>query len=339
LDVQNVFLHDVLEEDIYMKQPPSFEDPSKPHYHCKLDKALYGLKQAPRAWYSRLSSKLQALGFVSSKADISLFMYKKGSITIFLLVYVDDIIVTSSSSAAVDALLVDLKADFALKDLGPLHYFLGIQVKDTSDGILLSQEKYATDLLRKVGMPACKPVTTPMSTSEKLSAHVGDPLSAEETTKYWSVVGALQYLSYTRPDLAFSTNKACQYLSSPTTVHWTAVNRILRYDKHTLGIGLHIRKSPSSVVSAFSDADWAGCSDDCKSTGGHAIFFGSNLISWSAKKQPTVSRSSTEAEYKSMANAIVEVMWLQSLLKELLVSTPLATRIWCDNMGGQVPLI
>jgi hypothetical protein len=335
LDVQNVFLHDVLEEDIYMKQPPSFEDPSKPHYHCKLDKALYGLKQAPRAWYSRLSSKLQALGFVSSKADISLFMYKKGSITIFLLVYVDDIIVTSSSSAAVDALLVDLKADFALKDLGPLHYFLGIQVKDTSDGILLSQEKYATDLLRKVGMPACKPVTTPMSTSEKLSAHVGDPLSAEETTKYWSVVGALQYLSYTRPDLAFSTNKACQYLSSPTTVHWTAVNRILRYDKHTLGIGLHIRKSPSSVVSAFSDADWAGCSDDCKSTGGHAIFFGSNLISWSAKKQPTVSRSSTEAEYKSMANAIVEVMWLQSLLKELLVSTPLATRIWCDNMGGK----
>jgi hypothetical protein len=138
-----------------MKQPPSFKDPSKPHYHCKLDKALYGLKQAPRAWYSWLSSKLQALGFVPSKADISLFMYKKGSITIFLLVYVDDIIVTSSPSTVVDALLADLKVYFAIKDLGHLHYFLGIQVKDTSDGILLSQEKYTSDFWRKVGMLAC----------------------------------------------------------------------------------------------------------------------------------------------------------------------------------------
>jgi hypothetical protein len=186
-------------------------------------------------------------------------MYNKGSITILLFVYVDDIIVTSSSSVPVDALLADLKADFAIKDLGPLHYFLGIQVKDTSDGILLSQEKYAIDLLLKVGMLACKPATTPMSTSEKLSAHVGEPLSAEETTKYRSVVGVLQYLCHTRPDLAFSINKACQYLSSLTIVH--------------------IRKSPSSVVSALSDVDWAGCSDDRKSTGGHAIFLGSNLIS------------------------------------------------------------
>jgi hypothetical protein len=258
VDVQNTFLHGVLEEDVYMKQPPGFEDPSKPHYHYKLDKALYGLKQAPRVWYSRLSSKLQALGFVPSKADISLFMYKKGSITIFLLIYVDDIIVTSSSSAVVDALLADLKVDFAIKDLSPLHHFLRIQVKDTSDGILLSQEKYASDLLWKVGMLTCKPVTTPMSTSKKLSAHVGEPLSADETTKYQSVVGALQHLSHTRPDLAFSINKACQYLSPPTTVHWTAVKCILRYVKHTLGIGLHIRKSPSLVVSAFSDADWVG---------------------------------------------------------------------------------
>jgi hypothetical protein len=172
-----------------------------------------------------------------------------------------------------------------------------------------------------------------MSTFEKLSAHVGEPLSAEETTKYRSVVEALQYLSHTRPDLAFSINKDCQYLSSPTTVHWTAVKRIPRYVKHTLGIGLHIRKSPSSVVSAFSDADWAGCSNDRKSTGGHAIFFGSNLIFWSTKKHPIVSHSSTEDEYKSMANAVTEVMWLQSLLKELQISTPLAARIWCDNMG------
>jgi hypothetical protein len=131
LDVQNMLLHDVLEEDVYMKQLPGFKDKSKPHYYCKLDKALYGLKQAPRAcaWYSRLSLKLQALGFIPSKADISLFIYCKKVVTIYLLVHVDDINVTSSSPAAIDALLSDLKSDFALKDLGNLNYFLGIEVK------------------------------------------------------------------------------------------------------------------------------------------------------------------------------------------------------------------
>jgi histone deacetylase 1/2 len=164
LDVQNTFLHGVLEEDVYMKQPRGFQDPSHSDYHCKLDKALYGLKQAPRAWYSRLSLKLQALGFTSSKADIPLFIYKKGAVTIYLLVYVDDIIVTSSCPAAVDALLSDLKAEFPLKDLGPLHYFLGIEVNRLSDGILLTQTKYASDILRRVGLSDCKPVTTPLST-------------------------------------------------------------------------------------------------------------------------------------------------------------------------------
>jgi hypothetical protein len=165
--VQNAFLHGVLEENVYMKQPLGFEDPSKPNYHCKLDKALYGLKQAPCAWYSRLSLKLQALGFIASKADISLFIYKKVSLTIYLLVYVDDIIVTTSSPKAIDALLANPRADFALKDLGTLNNFLVIQVTRLSNGILLSQEKYATDLLLRVGMLSCKPVPTPMSTTGK----------------------------------------------------------------------------------------------------------------------------------------------------------------------------
>jgi hypothetical protein len=166
-----VFLHVVLEEDVYMKQHPGFEDPSKPNYHCKLDKALYGLKQASRAWYSHLSSKLQAFGFIASKAYISLFIYKKGSLIIYLLVYEDDIIITSSSPAAIDALLADLRSDFALKDLWSLNYFLGIQVTRLSDGILLSQEKYVIDLLCWVGMISCKPVSTPMSATGKLLVH------------------------------------------------------------------------------------------------------------------------------------------------------------------------
>jgi hypothetical protein len=173
LDVQNAFLHGVLDEEVYMKQPPGYVDKTKPNYVCKLDKALYGLKQAPRAWYARLSNKLVTLGFHTSKADTSLFYFNKGSTTVFVLVYVDDIIVVSSSSEATTGLLKELKKDFALKDLGELHYFLGMEVTKVRDGINLSQDKYAIDLLRKVNMFDCKPVSTPISTSEKLFAFVG----------------------------------------------------------------------------------------------------------------------------------------------------------------------
>jgi hypothetical protein len=166
------------------------------------------------------------------------------------------------------------------------------------------------------------------------SHHMGDITRPYESTKYHSVMGALQYLTLTQPDLSFVINKVCQYLHSPTNDHWTAVKRILRYLKHTLGIGLHIRKSRSILVSAFSDADWVGCSDDRKSIRGFAMFFGSDVISWSAKKQPTVSRSSTEAEYKAMANATDAIMWIQTLLKELCISSPKSARLWCDNMGA-----
>jgi hypothetical protein len=211
-------------------------------------------------------------------------MYCKGQVTIFLLVYVNDIIIASSSNQAIDALLLDLQRDFALKDLGPLHFFLGVQVTPVSDGILLSQEKYTQDLLTRADMLNCKAAATPLSTSKKLSGQQGEPLAAEDATKYRSIVGALQYLTLTRPDIAFAVNKVCQYLHSPTSSHWTAVKWILRYLKHTMGIGLNIRKSSSTLVSAFSDVDWAGCSDDRKSTGGFAVFLGPNLISWCAKK-------------------------------------------------------
>jgi histone deacetylase 1/2 len=335
LDVSNAFLHGHLEEDVYMKQPPGYEDKNFPGYVCKLDKALYGLKQAPRAWYSRLSTKLQMLGFKASKADTSLFFMKKGSLTMFVLVYVDDIIVVSSVPGATVALLKKLNEDFALKDLGELHYFLGIEVSKVRNGILLTQEKYANDILERVGMSQCKPVNSPMSTSEKLSRYEGSILGPKDATNYRSVVGALQYLTLTRPDISFAVNKVCQFLHAPTTVHWAAVKRILRYLKQTTNVGLKIGRSSSLLVSAFSDADWAGCLDDRRSTGGFAVFLGSNLVSWSARKQATVSRSSTEAEYKALANATAEVMWIQTLLMELGIPAPRAAKLWCDNIGAK----
>ena len=135
-------------------------------------------------------------------------------------------------------MLRNLKSEFALKDLGELHYFLGIEVKKVQDGILLTQEKYASDILSRVGMKDCKPSSTPMSTTEKLSLNEGKLLSPEEGTKYRSIVGALQYLTLTRPDISFSVNKVCQFLHAPTSLHWTAVKRILRYIQGSMGIGL-----------------------------------------------------------------------------------------------------
>jgi histone deacetylase 1/2 len=250
-----------------------------------------------------------------------------------MLIYVDDIIVTSSSSEAVTALLEDLRIEFALKDLGKLSYFLGIEVTPIQRGIRLRQEKYAGDILARVGMTKCKMSPTSLAGSEKLSKTGGDLLSDEDATKYRSILGALQYLTITRPDLAFAVNKVCQYLHSSTTEHWTAVKRILRYVRGTSNIGLKIMKSPSLVLSAFSDADWAGDVDDRRSTGGFSIFCGPNLISWSARKQATVSRSSTEVEYKSLANATT-VVWVEDLMRELGIRSKYPPRLWCDNLGA-----
>ena len=211
-----------------MRQPPGFEDSSHPGYICRLDKALYGLKHAPRALHARLSAVLSALGFGASTANTSLFILQKPEVNIYLLVYVDDIIVVSFSTTATDRLLVQLGSSFALKDLGELHYFLGIEVKRSPGCLHLNQQKYASELLRRAGLLKCAPMTTPMASTDKLSSTDVTLLSADESTRYRSIVGGLQYLTMTRPDIAFAVNKVCQFLSAPQCSHLAAVKRILR---------------------------------------------------------------------------------------------------------------
>nr|XP_016489332.1 PREDICTED: uncharacterized protein LOC107809250 [Nicotiana tabacum] len=220
----------------------------------------------------------------------------------------DDIIVTGSNITLLNRFIHILKSQFSMNDLGPLHYFLGIHVTKTSNGLHLSQRKYARDLLSRASLLGCKPVHSPTSGSRP-SASEGDLLS--DPSEYRSFVGALQYLTITRPDISFAVNTVSQFMSTPRTIHLIVVKRILRYLAGTISLGLYL-----------------------KSTTGFAIFLGPNLISWSCKKQPTVSRSSTKAEYRALAHTVAELSWLQHLLRDLDIPLSDPPLVLCDNVSA-----
>jgi hypothetical protein len=332
LDVKNAFLHGDLTEHFYCHQPAGFVDPSQPDAVCLLRKSLYGLKQAPRAWFQRFGTHLHHLGFVSSKSDNSLFVLRRGTDEAHLLLYVDDIVLAASSQRLLQHIINQLRVEFAMKDLGPVHFFLGIQVRRTADGFFLSQEQYAGDVLDRAGLADCKPAPTPIDTKAKVSSTTGQPYS--DPTFYRSIVGALQYLTLTRPDLSYAVQQVCLHMHSPRDVHWTLVKRILRYVRGTTHKGLQLRRSSTPSLTAYSDADWAGCPDTRRSTSGFCVFFGDSLVSWSSKRQSVVSRSSAEAEYRGVANAAAECCWLRHLLGELHVKLDKATLVYCDNISA-----
>lgn len=334
LDVSNAFLNGQLNETVYMSQPPGYVDSSHPTYVCKLNRSLYGLKQAPRAWFQRLSTRLEELGFTGSQADSSLFLFRQGSDVIFLLVYVDDVLVTGNCANRISSLINDLSSSFRLRDLGPLHYFLGIEVQRLPHGLLLLQRRYISELLARAHMLSCKPLSTPMVSGVPLSKESGEPLNVPLATVYRQLCGGLLYLTHTRPDIAYSVNKLCQFMHCPTSEHLKALKRVLRYLAGTCQYGLFLSASMPPVINAFADSDWAGCPDDRKSTNGYLVYLGDNLIAWQSKKQATVARSSTESEYKSVANVSAELSWLRFLLAELGVVLSTCPTVWCDNIGA-----
>ena len=332
LDVNNAFLQGTLKEEVFMIQPPGFVNKTFPDHVCRLKKALYGLKQAPHAWYTELRVFLLSLGFVNSTVDASLFIYQKPGVTLYLLVYVDDIIVTGNSSAELSKLIATLAARFSLKDLGYLSYFLGVEVIPSTAGLFLSQRKYITDLLHKSGMANTKPASTPLSASVHLLKDSGDLLPSP--TEYRALVGSLQYLSLTRPDIAFSTNKLAQFMQNPRTAHWSALKRVLRYLAGSCDKGVFISATAPLTFHAYSDADWAGDKDDYISTTGYLLYLGSTPISWSSRKQRSVARSSTEAEYKALADTASKLLWVLSLFTELDHVPTANPVIYCDNLGA-----
>lgn len=245
-----------------MQQLPGFEDALHPTHVCQLHKSLYGLKQAPRAQYEKLHGALHTLDFTCSKSNHSLFV--KRDPMVFVLVYVDDIIVTGPSAAACKHVISQLSSIFPIKDLGALHYFLGIEVKQSSKGIFISQTKYILDLLKKANMAGVKPCATPLSTSKMDHS---SPL-LDNPAEYRSLVGALQYLTWTRPNLSFAVNLVCQFMHSPRQSHFQVVRRIIRYLKGSIDIGLWFTKSVSvPSLKIFSDVDRVDCTLDRRSTG------------------------------------------------------------------------
>ncbi|KAM6574267.1 hypothetical protein CsatA_022594 [Cannabis sativa] len=314
-----------------MVQPQGFKDQSQPKAVCKLAKSLYGLKQARRAWYDKLKTTLLSWNFQNSRADSSLFFYKTSSTIIMVLIYVDDIIVTGNDVAKLQKFIKKLNEMFSLKDLGPLHLFLGIEVHRDETGLYLNEGKYVKELLIKTEMMHLKPCNNLMTVGKPLSKSDGDLLS--NPIEYRSIIGGLQYLTHTRPDLSFAVNKLSQFLQSPITAHWSASKRVLRYLKGTAYHGLHIKPSDRLAVTGYSDEDWACCPDDRKSIAGHSVYLGDTLVSLSSKKQAVVSRSSTESEYRALAQVAAEIAWIQALLKEFEFPLPCTPVTWCDKVG------
>ncbi|XP_028095256.1 uncharacterized protein LOC114295243 [Camellia sinensis] len=317
------------EKEVYMHQPIGFVDNTHPSMVCKINKALYGLKQAPRAWFSTFSSFLLIQGFKANHCDSSLFVKKTCHFITILLMYVDDILVTGNDSYYIFTLITQMHSTFFMKELGLLKYFLGISVTSSFSSYFLSQKKYATEMLVKASMTNCKSSPSPMTFKSSIDQ---EDFPFSHPSLYRSLIGALQYLTITRPDLAFVVNHACQFLQTPFTSHFALVKRLLRYLKGTLHLGLQF--SPDLLtLHAFSDSDWAGCSLDRRSTTGYCVFLGPNLISWSAKKQPTVSRSFIEAGYRALAQTATELSWIGMLLSDLSISVSAPT-LWCDNMSA-----
>lgn len=329
LDVNNAFLHGDLHEEIYMSPPPGLRRQGE-NLVCRLHKSLYGLKQASRQWFAKFTSAIISAGFQQSKADYSLFTKKSGISFTALLIYVDDIVITGNDASAINSLKSFLRDHFRIKDLGDLKYFLGIEVSRSKQGIYISQRKYALEILKDYGFLGARPIAFPMDDT-KLSDK-GELLKDPE--KYRRLVGRLIYLTITRPDITYSVHVLSRFMHEPRISHMDAALRIVRYLKATPGQGLLFRSDNQTKLTAFCDSDWAGCPITRRSTTGYCVFLGGSLISWRTKRQKTVSLSSAEAEYRAMAGACCEIVWLRFLLKDLNIPLDGPSILFCDNQAA-----
>ncbi|KAG7592301.1 Integrase catalytic core [Arabidopsis thaliana x Arabidopsis arenosa] len=331
MDVHNAFLHGDLLEEVYMKVPQGFSSAGDTRV-CRLRKSLYGLKQAPRCWFAKLVDALLKYGFSQTRSDYSLFVYSKKGISLRILVYVDDLIISGNSPAEIQTFKNYLSTCFHMKDLGFLKYFLGLEVARSPAGIYLCQRKYATEIVTEAGLLGCRPAGSPIDQNHRLSLANGPELADPQT--YRRLVGRLIYLLATRPDLTYAIHILSQYMQHPREEHWLAALKVLRYLKGTLGQGILLRADSPMHFTGWCDSDHSACPLTRRSLTGWFVQLGSSPISWKTKKQDVVSLSSAEAEYRAMNEVTKELKWLKELLQDLGFDHTDPMTIRCDNKAA-----
>ncbi|KAI3681115.1 hypothetical protein L6452_35898 [Arctium lappa] len=316
LDVKSAFLYGKIDEEVYVCQPPGFENPNFLDKVYKLKKALYGLHQAPRAWYDTLSTYLLENGFERGIIDKTLFIKRKKKDILLVQIYVDDIIFGSTKDYMCKEFEELMHKRFKMSSMGELTFFLGLQVKQKKYGIFISQSKYVQDILTKFRFSDSKPASTPMETHKQITADLkGEDVDVHH---YRSMIGSLMYLTASRPDIMFVVCVFARFQVRPKQSHFQAVKRIFRYLKGQPRLGLwYPHDSPFDLL-AYSDSDLGGANLDRKSTSGGCQFLGARLVSWQCKNQTIVSTSTTEAEYIDAASCCSQVAKLLLLTLFLL---------------------
>jgi hypothetical protein len=332
LDVVTAFLNGTLSEDVVMEIPEGFPQAGNPLKACRIKRALYGLKQAPKAWYSRIDSWLLAQGLTRSKYDPNLYYSTKDGKRTFILLYVDDLLITGDDHEKIASLIAALKLEFRMTDLGNAALYLGAEIQWRDDGILLTQAAYIQKLLNKFGLSNCNSSLLPMDPSLHLQRIMDT--SKVDAELYRSLVGSLIYVTNTRPDVCYAVSCVARYMTSPEQAHFQAAKRILRYLKGTMNHGLLFPSSTTIAFHTFTDADWGRDLDSRRSTSGILHKLGGAPIFWSSKLQPTVSLSSTEAEYRVLTDASKDVIYFRDLLREIGVDMTSPTPIYTDNQSS-----
>jgi hypothetical protein len=306
MDVKSAFLNGELEEEVYVEQPPGFENAELHDFVYKLFKALYGLKQAPRAWYDTLSTFLLENQFTRGVVDKTLFYKHHGKDIILVQIYVDDIIFGSTNERLCEKFSSLMSSKYEMSMMGELSFFLGLQIQQKADGIFICQAKYVKELLKKFNLEDSSPAKTPISTSTKLDL---DPKGKKvDSSAYRGMVGSLLYLTASRPDIMFATCLCARFQADPKESHLIAIKRIFRYLKGTPNLGLWYPKDTGFELVGYLDSDYAGCKIDRKSTTGSCQFLGGRLVSWFSKKQHSVSTSTAEAEYIAAGSCCAQIL-------------------------------
>jgi len=335
VDVDTAFLYVEVKEEIYMDQPDGFEDAQQPNKKCLLRKALYGTKQAAREWNNRLNAHLQEQGFTRSAADLCVYVKRSEHEFSLIIIHVDDLMLFARTQEHIDDIKRMIKSEFSIKELGPLKYCLGIEVRrDMAEKtIRMDQRGYIKRLAEKFGVDKCKDVHTPANESEKLTK-LGDDDVFVPKWPYRELVGALMYVATcTRPDIAHAVGEVAKHCERHGQQHWIAAKRILKYLKTTADYSIVFDGKSKGELLGFVDASWASDLDTRRSTTGYVFFLNGSVVSWKSKRQPTVATSSTEAEYMALYSATQEAVWLRLLLNGLGCASEMPTTICQDNQG------